>query len=83
MEGRILPDFIAFLLVRVSPILEKELDQSHILSHHGVLEQLVTGGFTYMQGCLPIDVLVVDVGLALLDQSDGLMHIRMIDGMKK
>lgn len=43
----------------------------------------VTGGFTYMQGCLPIDVLVVDVGLALLDQGDGLMHIRMIDGMKK
>ena len=36
-----------------------------------------------MQGCLPIDVLVVDVGLALLDQGDSLMHIRMLDGMKK
>ena len=36
-----------------------------------------------MQGCLPIDVLVVDVGLALLDQGDGLVHIRVVDGMKK
>ena len=36
-----------------------------------------------MERCLPIDVLIVDVGLALLDQGDGLMHICMIDGMKK
>ena len=36
-----------------------------------------------MKWCMAVDILEIHISLALLDESDGLMDVGMIDGMKK
>ena len=73
---------MVLLKVRVRPVLQQHLNQSHVLSLHSILYKLSLK-VTYMEGSLTVDVGVVDISLLLLDEGNYFMDISVVDGMQK